>query len=66
MRTETEWTETVDCGWNIVAGTKTGRILEAYHAVLNHAAHETKPPEGLYGDGHAAERIVKALEKRFS
>ena len=65
MRTETEWIETVESGWNIVAGPKTRRILEAYHAVLKHTAHELKPPEGLYGDGHAAERIVMALAKRF-
>ncbi len=65
MRTETEWTETVESGWNIVAGVKSERILEAYHTVRNHTAHEAGPPEGLYGDGHAADRILKALVKRF-
>ena len=66
MRTETEWTETVETGWNIVAGVKSERIVEAYHTVLNHTAHEKEPPQGLYGDGHAADRIMTAIEKRFS
>lgn len=66
MRSETEWVETVESGWNIVSGTKTERILEAYHTVRNHAAHAVEPPQELYGDGHAAERITSALEKRFT
>jgi len=65
LRTETEWTETVDTGWNVVAGVKSDRILEAYHTVRNHASHEKEPPQGIYGDGHASDRIIKALEKRF-
>ncbi len=66
IRTETEWTETVETGWNIVAGVKSERIVEAYHTVLNHTVHEKEPPQGLYGDGHAADRIMTAIEKRFS
>ncbi len=55
-RVETEWTETLDTGWNVLAGSKPEGVLEA---VLR------PPPTGerpaLFGDGHAAERIVELL-----
>jgi UDP-N-acetylglucosamine 2-epimerase len=55
-RTETEWTETLDTGWNVLAGSEPEGVLEA---VLR------PPPTGerpeLFGDGHAAERIVELL-----
>jgi len=55
-RTETEWTETLETGWNTLAGSEPEDVLEA---VL-------RPPPGgerpqLFGDGHAAERIVELL-----
>ncbi len=55
-RSETEWTETVDTGWNTLAGEEPERVLEAVHR---------PPPDGrrppLFGDGRAAERIVELL-----
>jgi len=57
MREETEWRETVDCGWNRLVGTD----RDAIRAVLTTDDWpETKPP--LYGDGDAAPRIVDVLE----
>jgi UDP-N-acetylglucosamine 2-epimerase len=55
-RAETEWTETVETGWNVLAGSDPGRILDA---VLRPPPGGDRPP--LFGDGHAAERIVELL-----
>jgi UDP-N-acetylglucosamine 2-epimerase len=55
-RTETEWTETLDAGWNVLAGSEPEGVLEA---VLRPPPGEERPE--LFGDGHAAERIVGLL-----
>ncbi|GAB6857063.1 non-hydrolyzing UDP-N-acetylglucosamine 2-epimerase [Microbacterium xylanilyticum] len=55
VRTETEWVETVELGWNILTGT-----AEEIAA----AASRSRPAETAaepYGDGHAAERVVEIL-----
>ncbi len=58
LRNETEWVELVDAGWNRLAGAEPECIIAAARELL------TSSPSGdrvaLYGDGHAAERIVKA------
>jgi UDP-N-acetylglucosamine 2-epimerase len=58
LRTETEWVETVEAGWNIVAGTDPDAVVAAVGRLL--AGCGDRPP--LYGDGHTAERIVRVLE----
>jgi UDP-N-acetylglucosamine 2-epimerase (non-hydrolysing)/UDP-GlcNAc3NAcA epimerase len=57
LRDTTEWTETVDAGWNTVVG------LDA--AAARAALERTPPPERppLYGDGRAGERVVEALSR---
>jgi UDP-GlcNAc3NAcA epimerase len=55
LRANTEWVETVQAGWNIRVD------LDADGAL---AALEREPPAerpALYGDGHAAERCVRAI-----
>ena len=58
LRDETEWVETVESGVNFLAGADTDAIFAAYKKTLN---VDVKLMEGLYGDGHAAEKIVDAL-----
>ncbi len=58
LRDTTEWTNTVDAGWNRLIGASTADIAAALHATP-HRPHEHPP---LFGDGHAAEKIVAALE----
>lgn len=57
LRGETEWTETVDAGWNVLAGQDQQRIAEA---VSSFNGSMPARPE-LYGDGKAAERIADLL-----
>jgi UDP-N-acetylglucosamine 2-epimerase (non-hydrolysing)/UDP-GlcNAc3NAcA epimerase len=55
LRSSTEWTETVQLGWNVVVDLDRDAAL----AALSRALPDEHPP--LYGDGRAAERIVAAL-----
>jgi UDP-GlcNAc3NAcA epimerase len=58
LREETEWPETVECGWNVLAGAEPERIVAA---ARRPAPQEERPL--LFGDGHAAEKIVRSLER---
>jgi UDP-N-acetylglucosamine 2-epimerase (non-hydrolysing)/UDP-GlcNAc3NAcA epimerase len=55
LRPTTEWTETVDAGWN----TLTDLDIQATLQALAKPTPKTHPD--LYGDGHAADRAVAAL-----
>jgi UDP-GlcNAc3NAcA epimerase len=61
LRGETEWTETVDAGWNRVVPTP----LELARALDDTGfMARDRPRPVVYGDGRAAERIVAALARR--
>jgi UDP-N-acetylglucosamine 2-epimerase (non-hydrolysing) len=57
LRDETEWTETLDTGWNVLVGADSRAIVEALDAPF-----ETDGHPSLYGDGDAAVRVVEAVE----
>lgn len=58
LREETEWTETIEEGWNRLVGARHDEILEAIADF-----HPTAPRRFSYGDGHASEKIVRILEE---
>lgn len=58
MREETEWIETVNCGWNTIVGTDKDKILNA--------VNKFKPSgerKNIFGDGNAAQKILELIEK---
>ncbi len=57
LRSETEWVEIVEAGAGILADADYDRILAAYHKL---SGRKVQFPQ-LFGDGHAAERIVKEI-----
>ena len=56
LRDETEWTETVDAGWNLLVGADCRKIVDAWYTFQPPTVH---PP--VLGDGTAAEKIAKIL-----
>tara|TARA_B110000483_G_C18172778_1_gene533870 strand:+ start:741 stop:1850 length:1110 start_codon:yes stop_codon:yes gene_type:complete len=60
LREETEWVETVQSGWNILAGSSKDNILNTFAAI-------TKPDqsESLYGTGYASNQIIDSLLKNL-
>jgi UDP-N-acetylglucosamine 2-epimerase len=57
LRTESEWPETLATGWDVLAGSDVDHIVGAAQRPRPEA-----PPPPLFGDGHAAERIVEILK----
>jgi len=57
LREETEWVETVRNGWNVLVGANSGLIAEKF---LNFHPQNSRPE--VYGDRHAADKIVDILK----
>jgi len=61
LRGETEWTESVDLGWNrLVPSLRADTIAETILAARGVKGRVAMP----YGDGHASERIADELHRR--
>lgn len=58
LRNETEWIETVEAGWNRLAGTELARIVAACGEALDFRPSEQFP---FYGNGNAGQDIVEQL-----
>jgi UDP-GlcNAc3NAcA epimerase len=59
LRASTEWTETVDAGWNVLVDLDVDAALRA----LERRPPDARPP--LYGDGRAGARVAAALARRM-
>jgi len=59
LRTETEWTETVDLGWNVLRA----QVDDLAEVVMR--PRPTPSTATPYGDGHAAAATVATLEKHL-
>ena len=66
LRDETEWVETVEAGWNTLAGADPDRIVSAAFDALERNWGEAPYPEGLYGDGFTAQRIADVLARTLA
>ncbi len=56
LRDETEWSETVETGWNHLAGANREEIADQ---VMECHAPDESPP--IFGDGNAAQQIARIL-----
>ena len=62
IRSETEWTELIESGWNILADpSEQEKISDSINLQLNF--DNKKEPQNFYGDGFAADEIIKKIIK---
>ena len=63
LRDETEWIETVQSGWNILAGADKRCIIDV---VRQGHVQQDMGPESMYGDGNAADQICLTLKNSYA
>jgi len=57
IRTETEWVETVEAGWNILVGDKNEQLIQN---CLNFKPPKFRPE--IFGNGYSVKKIISVLE----
>lgn len=62
LRESTEWIETVETGWNILAGTDRKMILDAFR----NFKPKGKPNLSIFGDGQASKKIASILTEKIA
>jgi UDP-GlcNAc3NAcA epimerase len=58
LRSETEWTETLESGWNLLSGIDSSQILKTVEA---HSSTPKKNAEQIYGTGKSADKVITAI-----
>ncbi len=64
LRTVTEWVETVETGWNILAGLDRVRVKAGLETFLSRTPKKVDPFK-FYGGGKAASRIAAEVKKQL-
>ncbi|MBQ6083518.1 MAG: UDP-N-acetylglucosamine 2-epimerase (non-hydrolyzing) [Bacteroidales bacterium] len=62
LRTETEWTEIVECGAAVITDANEERIIESFNNFMENAPHNY--PD-IFGDGNAAVFICKEMLEKL-
>lgn len=65
LRSVTEWVETTETGWNIVAGLDSKKIKNAVKTFLDELPNPVEPM-AFYGGGKASENIAGIVKKRVA
>ena len=60
LRHETEWVETVETKWNIIAGVEKEKIVSNLKRVLD-TRNEERGQKDCFGDGSTAQKIISVL-----
>ncbi len=66
LRDTTEWTETVDLGANVLAGSHPQKIVDAAEEIMKtkNVKATLKKMKNPFGDGHAYKKILDAIARR--
>jgi len=62
LRTETEWVETVESGWNVLAGSEYSSILEKVNIMQTRRGKD----DSFFGNGDASSKILEVIQRQFN